>query len=409
MIKNKMDIRIPKNKSKIDFKKFFLVIFIIGLFGAFYNLGVLVGKKELSFQGIRPVLINKKTPLGLDFSLFWRVWNLIEEKYPQDVDYQKMLYGAIDGLIKSLGDPYSIYLTEKEAQSFLEDMEGDFGGIGAEIGIKDKKLKIISTLEGTPAQKARLLAGDIILRINGEDTEEMNLAEAVMKIRGDSGTKVKLLILREGWKEGKEFIITREIIRIKSVKYELKENFAYIKINQFSEKTNSEFKESVNFFKDKKISGIILDLRDNPGGYLDSAIDIASYFLEKKVVLIEQLKGGKEKVYTTKGRAVFKDEPLVVLINEGSASASEIVAGAIKDNNRGILIGEKTFGKGSVQSLEKIDNGFLKLTIAFWLTPSRHFLNEKGLSPNIEVKMSEEDIKNNNDKQLKRALEYLKD
>lgn len=396
-----------KTNKKI-FKNFFILIFVLIILFSVYNIGVLVGRRELSFTDFKlQILKNQQNP-DIDFSLLWDVLKSIEEEYPGSIDYQKILYNTVNGALEGLDDPYSYFMTEEEGRMLLEETEGYFGGIGAEVGVKNDNFQIMSVLEDTPAQKAGLLAGDIILRVDGEDISGMNLYEVVKKIRGTPKTQVKLTIQREGWSKPKDFTIERDIIVIKTVKYELKNNnIAYIKIIQFSQNTFQELSDAVNFFKDKKIKGIILDLRDNPGGELDVVVDVASLFLNKKPVLIEKMKGEKTTTLYTSKPTIFKDEPVVVLVNNGTASAAEILAGAIRDNKRGILIGEKTFGKGSVQKVEKIRGGYLRLTIAFWLTPSGKSINKEGLDPDIKVEMSENDIKNKNDLQLKKAIEYL--
>jgi len=400
-----------RKKEKLNkiLKNLFIAIFLITFLVAVYEAGVLVGRREISFNGLKPQIIKNQENGDLDFSLFWQILRIVEEEFPGQIDYQKIIYGAINGALKSLDDPYSYFMTEEEGKMLLEDAEGKFGGIGAEIGAKDNKIQIMSVLEGTPAQRAGLLAGDVILKINDNDVVDMSLYEAVKQIRGEPKTEVKLTIQREGLKEPKDFVIVRDIINITTVKYELKENdIAYIKILQFTENTEENLKQAVEFFKDKKIKGIVLDLRDNPGGELGVTVDIASYFLNKKPVLIEKFKDGKLKRDYCKDNPVFKDEPLVVLINGGTASAAEILAAAIQDNKRGILIGEKTFGKGSVQRIERIKNGYLRLTIAYWLTPSGKSINKEGLSPDIEIKMVDQNLQDKRDLQLQKAIDYLK-
>lgn len=400
-----------RKKEKLNkiLKNLFIAIFLITFLVAVYEAGVLVGRREISFNGLRPQIIKNQENGDLDFSLFWQILRIVEERFPGQIDYQKIIYGAINGALKSLDDPYSYFMTEEEGKMLLEDAEGKFSGIGAEIGVKDNKIQIMSVLEGTPAQRAGLLAGDIILKINDNDVVDMSLYEVVKQIRGEPKTEVKLTIQREGLKEPKDFVIVRDIINITTVKYELKENdIAYIKILQFTENTEENLKQAVEFFKDKKIKGIVLDLRDNPGGELGVTVDIASYFLNKKLVLIEKFKDGKLKKDYSKDNSVFKDEPLVVLINNGTASAAEILAAAIQDNKRGILIGEKTFGKGSVQIIERIKNGYLRLTIAYWLTPSGKSIDKEGLFPDIEIKMVNQNLQDKRDLQLQKAIDYLK-
>jgi len=386
------------------------VLFVV--FGSFF-IGYLSGHENLKFEKrFQPKIVNKELfkPKEVDFSMFWDSWNLIEKQYAGTYDRKKMLYGAISGMVGSLGDPYSMFLNPDDAKKFAQDLEGNFDGIGAELSIKSDQLIIVSPIEDTPAQKAGLKAGDAILKINGEDTSGMLLDVAVSKIRGEKGTKVTLNIFREGWTEAKDFEITRDNIVIKSVKLEWKEgNVAYLRISQFGDDTTSLAQAAADEIISKGAKGVVVDVRDNPGGYLDTSVDIINLFIDKgQVAVMEKTKDSEEKL-STKNDVKIKDIPMVVLINKGSASASEIFAGAIKDYNRGKLIGEKSFGKGSVQTLQEIGNGAdLRFTIAEWLTPKGNAINHKGIDPDIEVKITEQDVAAKNDVQLNRAIETVK-
>jgi len=397
-------------------KKIILILSFLFLSFSSFGLGFLYGRGEINFylpsnKDIAPAIINKE-PLKkeIDFSLFWNVWDLIKEKYAGKIDYQKMFYGAISGMVNSLEDPYTAFLDPEQTKKFEDDMKGTFEGIGAEIGIKNNQLMIIAPLDDTPAQKAGLLAGDKILKINNEETQGMSLNEAVSKIRGPKGTEVKLLIMRDKFNQPKEFKITRAVIEVKDVVWSLKENdIAYIKIRNFGENSANNFKDLANEILSKNPKGIILDLRDNPGGYLDSSVEIASKFIPSGVILYEKFKDGHKKSYNSSGDSILANYKLVVLINQGSASASEIVAGAIRDHHRGTLVGEKTFGKGSVQNYEHLKDGSsVRITVAYWLTPSGESINEQGIKPDIEVKMTDEDYNQNRDPQLKKAIEIIK-
>ncbi len=403
-------MKIDKNKLKKIFITFSLFVLVCGSYG----IGVVVGQgAKISFEkGIIPVIINKRpeTPREVDFKLFWDVWDIVEEKYTGDINYQKMLFGAISGMVEALGDPYTMFLDPEETAQFNQEMEGSFSGIGAEVEAKDDRIIIVSPLEGTPAFKAGLKPQDIILKIDGQDTQNMSLDEAVSLIRGEKGTKVTLTIQREGLSQPKDFEITRDVIEIKSVTWSVKENdIAYIEINRFNEDTTTEFDKIAKEIADLDPLGIILDLRNNPGGYLDVAVDIASEFIEDGVIAIEESKDGKREELNATVKAHFPDIPLVVLINQGSASGSEIVAGAIVDRGRGILIGEESFGKGSVQEIENfMYDTSLRITVAHWLTPSGKSISEEGLEPNIEIQMTDEDYEVDRDPQLDKAIEYLK-
>lgn len=328
---------------------------------------------------------------SIDFSLFWQAWNKAKSMYIGDTNNQKMLDGAISGMISSLGDQYSVYLNASDNKKFSSDLSGNFEGIGAELTMKNNLITVVTPLSGSPAEKAELKANDIITEIDGITTDGMTVDAAVDKIRGDKGTTVKLKIYRSGQDDQIEISIIRDTITIESVTYNLEEvngkKIANIKINQFGDDTLSLFEKAAAKTISDGASGVILDLRNNPGGYLDTSVDIASFFLDQdKVVVSEKDKSGKIQEYKTDHAPVLKDLPLVVLVNEGSASAAEIVTGALKDYKRADIIGTKTFGKGSVQALETLTGGAaLKITIAKWLTPLGTEIDKKGIMPDIEV------------------------
>ena len=378
----------------------FLVIFILAGFG----LGFYFGKTQCK---ICP-------PEEIDFSLFWEAYHKLQEKFvdKEKFDVQKMIYGAIEGMVKSLEDPYTIFLPPEETKRFIEDVKGVFEGVGMEIGIRKGQLQVIAPLEGTPAQRAGIRAGDKILEIDGKSTVDMTIEEAVNLIRGPRGSEVTLTIFREEWEKTKEIKIIREVIEIPSLKWEMKDNdIAYIKIYQFSEKASFDFRVTAIEILESPAKKIILDLRNNPGGYLEIAQDISSWFLEKgDVVVIEDFGGKREqKIYKAQGPSRFLDYPIVILINAGSASGSEILAGALRDNRGILIIGEKSFGKGSVQELEKLKEGSsLKITVAKWLTPKGELITDKGLEPDIKVEMTDEDYQEERDPQLDKAIEIIK-
>jgi len=385
------------------FKKFVLIVVIFAIFG----LGFLVGQST--------VVCKFCIPEDLDFSLFWEAWHKIQEEYvsPEDIDTQELIYGAISGMVESIGDPYTIFFNPDDAKRFLEDIGGEFEGIGAEIGIREEWLQIIAPLEGTPAQGVGLRPGDKIIKIDGVSTMDITIEEAVTLIRGPKGTEVTLTIMRDDWDNSEDFTIKRTVIEIPSLKWELKgENIAYIKLYHFSEKVDEDFKEIAAEILKSPAEKIILDLRNNPGGYLERAQDIAGWFLEKgQVVVIEDFGEKREQeLYRAKGNSKFSSYPLIILINQGSASASEILASALRDN-RGIkMIGETSFGKGSVQTLEGLrDGSSLKITVANWLTPNSDLITDKGLEPDIKIEMTEEDYEQDRDPQLNKAIEIIKE
>ncbi len=391
-------------------KKIILVGIIFFVFGA----GFLVGKNIV----ICPIC----PPEDLDFSLFWNAWHKIQEEYvnPEDIDTQELIYGAISGMVNSLGDPYTVFFNPKDAKTFLEDVSGRFEGVGMEIGIREGQLQVIAPLEGTPAQEAGIRPGDRIIKIDDTLTMDITIEEAVTLIRGPKGTEVTLTVFRDEWENSKEIILKRAVIKVPSLKWELLdsagedsgegEEIAYIKLYHFSEKSDRDFREMAAEVLKSPAEKIILDLRSNPGGYLERAQDIAGWFLEKgQVVVIEDFGAEKEQeVYKAEGNAEFLDYPMVILVNQGSASASEILASALRDN-RGIkIIGETSFGKGSVQKLEGlIDGSNLKITVANWLTPKGDLITDKGLEPDIKVEMTEEDYQEERDPQLDKAIEII--
>lgn len=419
------DIQEQSSKEDIFFKKKFvrnyLQMVVIVIFCAFFFwLGFEKGKenKAITLPVVQlqdAVFENKEKNAdnSLDFSLFWKAWDLVKSKYidADKLDANTLFYGAIKGMLQATGDPYTTFFTAEENKKFNEDMSGNFEGIGAELGVKNEILTVIAPLQGTPAEKAGLRSGDKIVKINGKMAADMTIEEAVDNIRGPKGTSVVLTIFRNGDQDTQDITVTREVINIKSVTLELKENnIAYINITRFGDDTSNLFSNIIKTVKNSNTNGIILDLRNNPGGYLETSIDVASKLLPKdKIVVIEE-NGDKsqEKMYTHGGDVASEIET-VVLINEGSASASEILAGALRDNRSNVtLIGEKSFGKGSVQEFVELPQGTAaKITVARWLTPNGVQINEQGIKPDQEVKMTAEDYKEDRDPQLAAALEIL--
>lgn len=413
------DIGLEKNRKLFrKYLGFFIVVLLVVIsFFIGYKKGEnSLAKNNISIPINEAFVENKyfSDDKKIDFSLFWKVWDLLKEKHvdKNNLDAQKMIYGAINGMLRATGDPYSYFFDPEQSKSFAEDIEGIFEGIGAELGIKDDLLTIIAPLDGSPAQKAGLRSGDKILKIDDKIAADMTIDQAVDIIRGKKGTQVKLTILHENEQETKEVVITREKIEIKNIEIDFKENnIAYIKITRFSDNTDAEFNDAINEIVSKKSQGIILDLRDNPGGLLEKSIIIASRMIPKgKVVVLEEDSAGEKKNIYTSGGDKLSSLPTVVIINEGSASASEILAGALRDNQEITLIGEKTFGKGSVQQLISLSGGSsVKITVAKWLTPKGNYIMDKGIAPDIEVEMTREDYENERDPQLDKALEVIKE
>jgi len=383
-------------------KNIFILILSISALLITFALGVSVGKLQVEC----PVC----PPQDIDFSLFWEAYYELQDKFSDKgkIDVEKMIYGAISGMVKSLGDPYTVFLNPEESKKFEEDVRGEFEGVGMEIGIKKGQLTVITPLEGTPAQRAGIRAGDKIVKIEDKLTVDITIDEAVSLIRGEKGTEVTLTILREGWENSKEIKIIRDVIEVPSLEWEIKEgNIAYLKLSHFTERAGIDFSQVAIEILNSPSEKIILDLRNNPGGFLEVAQDIAGWFLERgQVVVIEDFGGGKEnKEYKARANGRFLGYPTVVLINQGSASASEILAGALRDHRQILLIGEKSFGKGSIQELSQLKGGSsLKITIAKWLTPNGNLITDVGLTPDIEVEMTEEDYEEERDPQLDKAI-----
>lgn len=391
------------NLSKLLSTVFLAVIIIIIAFGVGF------------WYGQSKVVCQVCPPEDLDFSLFWETWKTLQDKYVDKtaIDVKGLIYGAISGMVDSLNDPYTVFLEPEDAKKFVEDVKGTFEGVGMEVDVKDNQLQVVAPLEGTPAQKAGLRAGDKIMAVDGKSTADITVEEAVSWIRGPKGTEVVLTVFREEWGKDKEVKIIRAMIDIPSLKLEIRDdNIAYLRFYQFSEVASYDFKEAAANILNSDADRIILDLRNNPGGYLDIAQDLAGWFLEKgQTVVIEDFGKDQEPYsYLSQGNSKLLSYPVVILINKGSASASEILAGALRDN-RGIkLIGETSFGKGSVQELAELSDGSsLKVTVAKWLTPKGELITDKGLEPDIMVEMTDKDYEESRDPQLDKAVEIIKE
>lgn len=361
------------------------------------------------------VLVNKtgNTDNTIDFSLFWSTWDLLRKKYvdSQNLDARKLVYGAIKGMLQSTGDPYTTFFDPEENKKFNEDISGNFEGIGAELGIKNGILTVVAPLQGAPAEKAGLRAGDKIIKIDNKAAGDMSIEDAVDHIRGPRNTTVVLTIFREGSKDTQDISIVRNIITIKSVTLAFKENnIADITITKFGDDTEKGFSDSISKAVAARSKGLIIDLRNNPGGYLETAVTIASKLIPKgKIVVIEEGSSKRQDKIYTRGGDIASGIETVVLINEGSASASEILAGALKENRTNVtLLGKKSFGKGSVQEfIETPQQTAVKITVAHWLTPKGNQINELGIKPDVEVDLTNDDYLNNRDPQMDAAIKQL--
>lgn len=356
------------------------------------------------------------TVQDVDFKQFWDLWKMMKERYYlQPVTDKQLFYGALQGLANSVNDPYTVYFDPKVATEFAASLEGKFEGIGAEIGLKDSQLQVVAPLPGMPAERAGILAGDLILSINGTSTESMTVEQAVTLIRGPKGTQVTLTIFRlppkgEKAKEPKEVTITRDTIRVESVKTKkLEDGIAYIEVTNFNADTEEGFNRAVREVARSRPKGLVLDLRNNPGGFLDTAVSMASEWLGTSVVVKERRQGViVDEIRGNRMDPRLKGVPTVILINQGSASASEIVAGALQDAGAATLIGTKTFGKGVVQDVQEFPDGSsIKMTIAEWLTPKERLIQKVGLEPNELVERTADDYEAKRDPQLERAIGFL--
>jgi carboxyl-terminal processing protease len=359
---------------------------------------------------LSPAASNNAEPKGI--SLFWEAWDILNKQFygkvPADQD---RIYGAIRGMVASFGDQNTAFIDPTRAKIIEEDASGSFEGIGAAIQADEAgRLVIAEPYVGKPAARAGIKGGDIIAAIDGLSTEGMNIFEAISHIRGPKGTKVVLTIIRVGEAKALTFEIIREKIEIEVVHSELlKDKIGYVSLSEFSQGASTKIAQAVKDLKGKGATAVILDLRDDPGGLLSESIDVSSLFLKRDLPVVkEKMKGENEKVYYSRSNEDFSDLPMVVLVNGGSASASEIVAGALKENGRAILIGEQSFGKGSVQLPHTLSDGSeLRVTIAEWLTPQGHQIHKVGITPDIVVERTQQDFEAKKDPQLDRAVEYL--
>ncbi|KKP53065.1 MAG: Carboxyl-terminal protease [Candidatus Roizmanbacteria bacterium GW2011_GWA2_33_33] len=384
--------------------------FIILIFGSGYK----IGENKSRFTRLQTTTYPLQP--NVNFDLFWETWNKLQERYvdQKKVDPKKMYLGAIKGMVASVEDPYTFFLTPDENKQTKDDLGGKFEGIGAQLGLKDNRIIIIAPLKKSPAETAGVKPGDYINKVDGVTTIKWTLSQAVSKIRGPKNTKVKLTLERNN-KEINVVIVRQQII-VSSVDLSFEKNIAVLKVNQFGDNTNDEWNKAVREIEgkwsNKQITGLVLDLRDNPGGYLDGSVYLASEFLPLGKLVVKQeatLYGNKE--YRVSRIGLLKEIPLVVLINKGSASASEILAGALRDYNRAQLVGEKSFGKGSVQeALDLKEGAGLHVTVAKWVLPNGDWINSKGIEPKIKVTNEIKDgntISKETDKQLEKAIELL--
>ncbi|KKR72136.1 MAG: Carboxyl-terminal protease [Candidatus Roizmanbacteria bacterium GW2011_GWB1_40_7] len=390
---------------------------------------------DVSWEGYSPQasVVNTTAPENrdVDFSLFWDVWDRLEQNYIDDekIDPEKMVYGAIKGMTASLGDPYTVFLPPEDNEKAREDLQGEFDGIGAQLGMKDERIVVIAPLKGMPAEKAGIKSGDFIIQVDGVDTFGWTVPEAVEKIRGPKGEKVTLSVFRDGLEAPVDIEVIRDTIEVPTVETEyadtiaqgtpeqepanFKDGVAIIRLHQFGEQTNHQWDVAVNEIIKTcnagtvACEGVILDVRNNPGGFLDGSVYVASEFLKDGLVVTQEHSSGQSLEYTVNRKGRLLTQPLAVLINRGSASASEIVAGALKVRGRATIVGETSFGKGSVQErIELPHDAGLHVTTAKWILPDGSWINEVGVSPDIEV--VDDPTTADVDEQLDKAIEVLK-
>jgi carboxyl-terminal processing protease len=396
------------------FKALVLVSGAAVLFSGGYNAGRIPSVQGASGSGTGVLHIGSSAPFGVqdaDFNMFWDVWNLAKGQFvDQPVSDRELFYGALNGMVAGLGDRYSTFFDPEEAQAFNDELDGSFFGIGAQIGLdKDGFITVIAPLPETPADKAGIKAEDHILAIDGVDTSGMTVDEAVKRIRGEKGTTVKLLILPKGSEEPKTVEIVRDEIKVKSVTWEMRDDkIAVISVSIFNEDTGPLFRDAVTELMKQNPKGLILDLRNNPGGLLDEATELAGYWMDGKPAVMEEVRGERSSLIAH-GHNELADMPTMVLVNGGSASASEILSGALQDYHFALLVGEKTFGKGSVQEYHNLPDGSaVKITVARWLTPAGRSIDKEGIMPDEVVPYTIEDLHAERDPQLQKAVDLLK-
>lgn len=396
-----------------------LIVVVILLFLSFkwgysYGLKGNIPVSNINFSNTTPTVTQ-----NVDFSLFWDVWRRLYGNYvdKKALDPQKMVYGAISGMVQSLGDPYTVFLPPAQNKETKDSLGGQFEGIGAQLGVKDKKIIVVAPLKGTPAEKAGIKAGDWIVKVDGKDTLSWTLPQAVTAIRGTKGSTVTLTLVHKDQEKPYDVKVVRNTISIPSVEWSYKssgnDKVVYLKLAQFGDHTDDEWNkaisdivEKINSDRSGQIKGLVLDVRNNPGGYLSGAVYIGSEFLKDGPIVLQESSDGSRTTYRVNRSGQLTDIPMVVLVDKGSASAAEIVAGALQDRKRAKLVGETTFGKGSIQDVQDLSGGAgLHITIAKWLLPSGKWINGTGLTPDASV--TNDENKPDVDAQLSKAIELL--
>ena len=387
---------------------------------AFFS-GLQLGSGNAHASGLQASLLSLFQPAtqpeqGVDMGEYWKVWHLMNQKFAETgsstVSTQDKVRGAIAGMVKSFGDPYTVFMPPTDASQFGDEIAGNFGGVGMEVGVRDNLITVIAPLPDTPAKKAGIRPGDVIVRINGTSTENMNLDQAINLIRGEKGTSVELTLYREGQTQLLKKSVVRDTITVPTVETKKYGDVFYIALYSFNALSEAKMEDAMREYVKSGSDKLVIDLRGNPGGYLQSAVAIASYFLPAGDVVVKEQYGDNkgEDIYRSQGRTLkgFAPKDVVVLVNGGSASAAEILSGALQQHNAATLIGQQTFGKGSVQELVKLDDGSsLKVTIARWLTPDGTWISKSGLTPDVIIPFTAADAAAGKDPQLDAALKWL--
>lgn len=411
---NCVDRLLPMPKESFHFKDH-LTSIALGCLVAIIvaGSGYVLGYRRGNFQATTLTADGAKAQA--DYTVYWEAWNVLKQNFVSaDKKTDKdLLYGSISGLASAFGDPHTVFFPPEEGKAFAEQVNGEFGGIGAEIAQKDGLIQIQTPLKGTPSERAGLLSGDFILKIGATSTESMDVFSAVQLIRGEPGTKVTLNVFRKDkWLQPRDIVITRERIEVPTLetKYYDNNKIVGISLYQFNPNASRRFHEAATDALTKGAQGIVFDLRNNPGGYLDIANELAGWFVNRGTLIVsERFKSGPDQQFLAAGNGALKALPVVILINGGSASASEILAGALRDIRGVKIVGEKSYGKGTVQQVMDLKDGSsLKVTIAHWVMPSGTILDHNGIVPDIEVKPTDDDLKNKKDVQLEKALEVLR-
>ncbi len=391
-----------------------LAVLILVLLGAVFYGGYMFGVQEA--EPVENIVVSEDANgiIDADFSLFWDSVKIIKDRFyePGEVDDQELVYGAIRGVLGALGDPYSTFFEPEDAEKFQQDITGNFGGIGAQIGIRDDQLVVIAPLKGNPAEAAGLKAKDKILQVDDTSTAGLSIDDSVKIIRGEIGTDVRLLMMRDSWDKPREIVITRANIQVPTLDWEIKDgDIAYIQLYSFNSNAPTLFYKASFSALLKGVRGLVLDLRNNSGGFLEVANNISGWFLERGDVIVqEKFPDGTVHKFYANGNGAWRHIPIIVLVNGGSASASEILIGAIRDHLGSTIVGEQTFGKGTVQEIETLADGSkIKISVAEWLTPNGTHIDGEGITPDVEVEFTDEDVENERDPQLERALELIRE